>query len=43
MCSPSRRRSAFDAVVAPDGADLTGIAARKLVLVGQDGSVWSSA
>jgi hypothetical protein len=33
----------FDAVVAPDGADLTGIAARKQVLVGQDGSVWSSA
>jgi hypothetical protein len=33
----------FDAVVAPDGADLTGVTARKLVLVGQDGSVWSSA
>jgi hypothetical protein len=33
----------FDAVVAPDGADLTGIAARKRLLVGQDGSVWSSA
>jgi hypothetical protein len=33
----------FDAVVAPDGADITGIAARKQVLVGQDGSVWSSA
>ena len=33
----------FDAVVAPDGADLTGITARKRVLVGQDGSVWSSA
>jgi hypothetical protein len=33
----------FDAVVAPDGADLTGVAARKRVLVGQDGSVWSSA
>jgi hypothetical protein len=33
----------FDAVVAPDGADVTGIAARKRVWVGQDGSVWSSA
>ena len=33
----------FDAVVAPDGADITGITARKQVLVGQDGSVWSSA
>ena len=32
----------FDAVVAPDGADLTGIAARRAVLVRQDGSVWSS-
>jgi hypothetical protein len=33
----------FDAIVAPDGADVTGIAARKRVWVGQDGSVWSSA
>jgi hypothetical protein len=33
----------FDAVVAPDDADLTGIEARKIVLVRQDGSVWSSA
>jgi hypothetical protein len=33
----------FDAVVAPEGADVTGVATRKLVLVGQDGSVWSSA
>jgi hypothetical protein len=33
----------FDAVVAPDGTDVTGIAARKRVWVGQDGSVWSSA
>jgi hypothetical protein len=33
----------FDAVVAPDNADVTGISTRKLVLVGQDGSVWSSA
>jgi hypothetical protein len=33
----------FDAVVAHDGTDVTGITTRKLVLVGQDGSVWSSA
>jgi hypothetical protein len=33
----------FDAIVAPEGADVTGIMARKQVLVGQDGSVWSSA
>jgi hypothetical protein len=33
----------FDTVVAQDGTDLTGITARKQVLVGQDGSVWSSA
>jgi hypothetical protein len=33
----------FDAIVAPVGADVTGIMARKQVLVGQDGSVWSSA
>jgi hypothetical protein len=33
----------FDAVVAPDGVDLAGAIARKTVLVGQDGSVWSSA
>jgi hypothetical protein len=33
----------FDAVVAPEGVDVTGVAARRLVLVGQDGSVWSSA
>ena len=33
----------FDAVVAPDGADLTGVTARRVVVVGQDGSVWSSA
>ena len=33
----------FDAVVAPAGSDLTGITARTIVLVGQDGSVWSSA
>jgi hypothetical protein len=33
----------FDAVIAPDGTDIAGIAARKQVLVGQDGSVWSSA
>ena len=33
----------FDAIVAAEGADVTGITARKRVLVGQDGSVWSSA
>jgi hypothetical protein len=33
----------FDAVIASDGSDLTRITARKQVLVGQDGSVWSSA
>jgi hypothetical protein len=33
----------FDVVVAPESADVTGITARKRVLVGQDGSVWSSA
>ena len=33
----------FDAVVAPDGAELTGVITRRVVLVGQDGSVWSFA
>jgi hypothetical protein len=33
----------FDAIVTQDDADVTGITARKRVLVGQDGSVWSSA
>ena len=33
----------FDAAVAPDGADIRGIVTHRLVLVGQDGSVWSSA
>jgi hypothetical protein len=32
----------FDAVVAPDGADLAGVQAQRVILVGQDGSVWSS-
>ena len=36
-------KESFDAVVAPDGADITGVVAQKRVLVGQDGSVWSSA
>jgi hypothetical protein len=36
-------QEAFDAIVAPDGADLAGVSARRVVLVGQDGSVWSSA
>jgi hypothetical protein len=38
--APARR---FDAVVAPDGADLSGVAARKAILVGHDGSAWSTA
>lgn len=33
----------FDAVVAPAGADLGGIDADRVVLVGQDGTAWSSA
>ena len=33
---------AFDAVVAPDDADLSGVAARKVILVGHDGSAWST-
>ncbi len=32
----------FDAVVAPDDADLSGIDVARVVLVGHDGSVWSS-
>jgi len=32
----------FDAVVAQDGADLSGVAARKVILVGHDGSAWST-
>ena len=36
-------RETFAAVLAPDGANLSGITARRTVLVGQDGSVWSSA
>jgi hypothetical protein len=32
----------FDAVVAPDGADLSGVVARKVILVGHDGSAWST-
>ncbi|HEV7133157.1 MAG TPA: hypothetical protein VGN27_05445 [Gaiellaceae bacterium] len=31
----------FDAVVAPADADLSGIEARLVVLVGQDGTAWS--
>ncbi len=30
-------------VVAPDGADLSGLAARRVILVGHDGSAWSTA
>jgi hypothetical protein len=33
----------FDAVVAPEDADLAGVVAPRVILVGQDGSVWSSA
>ena len=33
----------FDAVVALDGDELTGVSARRVVLVGHDGLVWSSA
>jgi hypothetical protein len=33
----------FDAVVAPDGADLTAVKAHRVVLLRRDGSVWSSA
>jgi len=39
---PSVPHEQFDAVVAPDDADLWDIAAGTRVLVGQDGSVWSS-
>ena len=34
--------AAFDAVVAPEGADLSGVEARRVLFVRQDGSVWSS-
>ena len=33
----------FDAVVAPESADLSGIEVRMVLLVRHDGSVWSSA
>jgi hypothetical protein len=33
----------FDAVVAPEGADLDGVEARTVLTVRHDGSVWSSA
>jgi hypothetical protein len=33
----------FDAVVAPEGADLSGVEARAVLRVRHDGSVWSSA
>jgi len=33
----------FDAVVAPEGMDLTGAGARTVLRVRHDGSVWSSA
>jgi hypothetical protein len=31
----------FDAAVAPAETDLSGVSARRVVLVGQDGSAWS--
>jgi hypothetical protein len=40
LASPPDER--FDAVVAPEGSDLAGIRAQRVILVGQDGSVWSS-
>ena len=32
----------FDAAIVPDGVDLEGIDARRLLVVGHDGAVWSS-
>ena len=32
----------FDAVVAPEDADLSGLAARRVIRVGHDGSAWSA-
>jgi hypothetical protein len=40
---PESPADAFDAVVAPDDANLAGIDARRVLLVRQDGSVSSSA
>jgi hypothetical protein len=31
----------FDVVVAPEGTDLSAVSARRVVIVGQDGSTWS--
>ena len=42
-CSPSRRPTAFDAVVAPAGADLTGVDARASRARRAGWLVWSSA
>ena len=33
----------YDALVAPDGADVAGIDTGRTILVGQDGTTWSSA
>ena len=38
-----RPEGTFDAVVAQADADLSGVDARRRILVGQDGAVWSSA
>jgi hypothetical protein len=40
---PEPPAGTFDAVVADEGAALTGIDAHRVLLVRQDGSVWSSA
>ena len=32
----------FDVVVAPEDADLSGLAARRVIRVGHDGSAWSA-
>jgi hypothetical protein len=40
LTAPPRDR--FDAVVAPEGADLAGVDARRVLFVRHDGSVWSS-
>ena len=39
---PEPPADAFDAVVAHEDADITGIDAREVLLLRQDGSVWSS-
>jgi hypothetical protein len=41
LVAPPAGPGPFDAVVAPDGTDLTGIETRRVVLVRQDGSVFA--